>query len=74
MLNDVELNQVLFRFGTDEETDRVLRAVQGTGEAWMGGTTWEGRAAIRISVSSWETTADDVARTLAAYAGQVAAR
>jgi glutamate/tyrosine decarboxylase-like PLP-dependent enzyme len=69
VLNDVELNQVLFRFGSDEETERVLRAVQESGEAWMAGTTWDGRAAIRISVSSWETTADDVARTLGAYAG-----
>ena len=68
VLNDVELNQVLFRFDTDEETERVLRAVQESGEAWMAGTTWDGRAAIRISVSSWETTADDVARTLGAYA------
>ena len=68
VLNDVELNQVLFRFGSDEETERVLHAVQESGEAWMSGTTWDGRAAIRISVSSWETTADDVARTLGAYA------
>jgi glutamate/tyrosine decarboxylase-like PLP-dependent enzyme len=68
VLNDVELNQVLFRFGSDEETERVLRAVQESGEAWMAGTTWDGRAAIRISVSSWETSAEDVARTLGAYA------
>jgi glutamate/tyrosine decarboxylase-like PLP-dependent enzyme len=74
VLNDVDLNQVLFRFDTDDETERVLHAVQESGEAWMGGTTWDGRAAIRISVSNWETSADDVARTLAAYAGQVAAR
>jgi glutamate/tyrosine decarboxylase-like PLP-dependent enzyme len=67
LLNEVELNQVLFRFGTDEETNRWLRAVQESGEAWMGGTTWDGRAAIRISVSSWETTDGDVARTLAAF-------
>jgi glutamate/tyrosine decarboxylase-like PLP-dependent enzyme len=74
MLNDIELNQVLFRFGSDEETQRVLAAVQASGEAWMGGTVWDGRAAIRISVSSWETTDDDVARTLAAYAAALAER
>jgi glutamate/tyrosine decarboxylase-like PLP-dependent enzyme len=68
VLNDVELNQVLFRFESDEETQRALHGVQESGEAWMAGTTWDGRAAIRISVSSWETTGDDVARTLAAYA------
>jgi hypothetical protein len=48
--------------------------VQESGEAWMSGTTWDGRAAIRISVSNWQTTDDDVERTLAAYAGQLAAR
>jgi glutamate/tyrosine decarboxylase-like PLP-dependent enzyme len=69
ILNDVELNQVLFRFGSEEETERILHAVQSTGEAWTGGTTWDGKAAIRISVSNWQTTADDVARTVAAYAG-----
>ena len=66
ILNDVELNQVLFRFGTDEETNAVLAAVQAGGEAWMGGTTWDGRAAIRISVSNWQTSEADVERTVAA--------
>ena len=56
VLNDVVLNQVLFRFATDAETDAALRAVQDGGEAWMSGTTWDGRAAIRISVSNWQTT------------------
>jgi glutamate/tyrosine decarboxylase-like PLP-dependent enzyme len=74
ILNDVELNQVLFRFASEEETSRVLQAVQSTGETWMGGTTWDGTAAIRISVSSWQTSDEDVERTLAAYAGQLAAR
>ena len=74
VLNDVVLNQVLFRFETDEETQSMLAAVQSGGEAWMGGTVWDGRPAIRISVSSWQTTDADVDRTLAAYAGQRAAR
>jgi glutamate/tyrosine decarboxylase-like PLP-dependent enzyme len=74
VLNDFELNQVLFRFASDEETQAALRAVQESGEAWMSGTTWDGRAAIRISVSNWQTTDADVDRTLAAYAGQPAAR
>jgi len=65
---------VLFRFGSDEETQAALRAVQGSGEAWMSGTTWDGRPAIRISVSNWQTTGADVDRTIAAYAGQLAAR
>jgi glutamate/tyrosine decarboxylase-like PLP-dependent enzyme len=74
VLNDVVLNQVLFRFESDERTNAVLRAVQDSGEAWMSGTTWDGRAAIRISVSNWQTSDADVERTLAAYAGQLAAR
>ncbi len=73
MLNDVVLNQVLFRLET-EATEAALHAVQAGGEAWMGGTTWAGRRAIRLSVSSWQTTDEDVERTLAAYAGQLAAR
>jgi glutamate/tyrosine decarboxylase-like PLP-dependent enzyme len=67
VINEVVLNQVLFRFGSDAETDEILAAVQAGGEAWMGGTTWAGRRAIRISVSNWQTTAEDVERTLAAY-------
>jgi glutamate/tyrosine decarboxylase-like PLP-dependent enzyme len=74
LLNDVDLNQVLFRFATDEDTARILRAVQEEGSSWMGGTVWEGRQAIRISVSNWQTSDEDVERTLAAYAGQLAAR
>ncbi len=67
VLNEVVLNQVLFRFGSDAQTDEILTAVQASGEAWMGGTTWAGRRAMRISVSNWQTTAGDVERTLAAY-------
>jgi glutamate/tyrosine decarboxylase-like PLP-dependent enzyme len=74
VLNDVELNQVLFRFASDSETNEALCAVQESGEAWMSATTWDGRAAIRISVSNWQTSDKDVERTLAAYAGQLAAR
>jgi len=67
VLNDVVLNQVLFRFADDGQTEAVLRAVQASGEAWMSGTTWDGRAAIRISVSNWQTDEADVERTLAAF-------
>jgi glutamate/tyrosine decarboxylase-like PLP-dependent enzyme len=74
VLNDVELNQVLVRFETDDLTRRLLHGVQASGEAWMSGTTWDGRTAIRISVCNWLTTDADVDRTLAAYAGQLAAR
>ena len=67
VLNGVELNQVLFRFADDARTEAVLAGVQAGGEAWLSGTTWDGRPAIRISVSNWQTSEDDVERTLAAF-------
>ena len=67
VLNDVVINQVLFRFTDDETTNAVLAHVQASGEAWMGGTTWRGRAAIRVSVSNWRTTESDIDRTIAAF-------
>jgi len=67
LLNDVVINQVLFRFEDDESTLAILEAVQQSGEAWMGGTSWDGRAAIRVSVSSWRTTEADIDRTVAAF-------
>jgi glutamate/tyrosine decarboxylase-like PLP-dependent enzyme len=67
VLNEVVLNQVLFRFADDEETNAALVAVQASGEAWMAGTVWDGRAAIRLSVSNWRTSERDIERTLAAF-------
>ena len=64
VLNDVTLNQVLVRFGDDDRTREVIARVQRDGTAWMGGTTWHGMAAMRISVSSWATTEADVDRSL----------
>jgi glutamate/tyrosine decarboxylase-like PLP-dependent enzyme len=61
VLNDVVLNQVLVRFGDDDATTRsVVAAVQRDGTCWLGGTTWQGRAAMRISVSNWSTSEEDV--------------
>jgi len=63
--NDVVFNQVLVRFSDDDErTDAVIAAVQRDGAAWMGGTTWRGRRYMRISVSNWQTTEDDVDRSV----------
>jgi glutamate/tyrosine decarboxylase-like PLP-dependent enzyme len=67
VLNDVVLNQVLVRFGdSDEHTREVIGSVQEDGTAWMGGTTWQGKAAMRISVSNWSTAEADADRTVAA--------
>ena len=73
VLNEVVLNQVLFRFEDDEATAAALAAVQASGEAWMSGTRWDDRAAIRLSVSGWRTTAADIDRTLVAFARAVGA-
>lgn len=66
VLNEVVLNQVVVSFGSDDVTERVIAGVQQDGTCWCGGTTWQGRRAMRISVSSWATTAADVETSLAA--------
>jgi len=60
ILNDVTLNQVLVSFGDAELTNRVIKKIQDDGTCWCGGTVWKGTTAMRISVSSWMTTADDI--------------
>jgi aromatic-L-amino-acid decarboxylase len=68
VLNEVALNQVLVRFTRDgaNVSDDVLKAVQDEGTCWMSGTTWDGEPAMRISVSNWRTTEDDIRRSAAA--------
>ena len=66
ILSRVVLNQVLVSFGDDETTRRVIAALQADGTCWCGGTVWHGRTAMRISVSSWATTDQDVELSLAA--------
>ncbi|MCL5282649.1 MAG: pyridoxal-dependent decarboxylase [Planctomycetes bacterium] len=66
VLNDVVLNQVLVSFGSADLTRRVIRRVQEDGTCWCGGTEWQGHVAMRISVSCWATTEEDVQRGLAA--------
>jgi len=69
ILNDVVLNQVLVRFGGDDElTRRVIAGVQQDGTCWLGGTTWHDLAAMRVSVSNWSTTEEDAARSVDAIA------
>ena len=77
VLNDVVLNQVLVSFGSDEVTRRVIAGLQQDGTCWCGGTVYRGRAAMRISVSSWATTEEDCERSLATMlriAAEVAAQ
>ena len=75
VLNDVVLNQVLVRFdGPDARTRAVLDAVRREGTCFMSGTTWQGRAAMRISVTNWSTDEGDVdasVRTILKIADQL---
>jgi glutamate/tyrosine decarboxylase-like PLP-dependent enzyme len=78
VLNDVVLNQVLVRFaaeagGSDAHTDAVIEAIQRDGTCWLSGTTWQGTRAMRISVSSHATTAEDVDRSIEAILRAAAA-
>jgi glutamate/tyrosine decarboxylase-like PLP-dependent enzyme len=66
VLNDVVINQVLVSFGRPEVTQEVIRRVQEDGSCWCGGTVWQGKTAMRISVSSWATTDVDVQESLGA--------
>ena len=66
ILNDVVINQVLVSFGPPDATREVIRRVQEEGTCWCGGTVWQGRTAMRISVSSWATSEQDVERSLEA--------
>lgn len=79
ILNDVVLNQVLVRFekagrNTDELTKEVIAGVQQEGTCWLGGTTWHGMAAMRVSVSNWSTTDADIDRSAEAILKVFAAR
>jgi len=66
VLNEVALNQVLVKFGNEDQTQEVIRQIQADGTCWAGETKWQGHVAMRISVSSWATTRDDVDKSLAA--------
>jgi glutamate/tyrosine decarboxylase-like PLP-dependent enzyme len=66
VLNEVVLNQVLVSFGDAENTREVIRRLQEDGTCWCGATEWQGKTAMRISVSSWMTTEEDVERSLRA--------
>jgi len=66
ILNEVVINQVLVSFGSPEKTHRTVERIQADGTCWCGPTVWQGKTAMRISVSSWATTEEDVERSLAA--------
>ncbi len=73
VLNDVVFTQVCLAFGDDERTRAVAAALLADGTTWMSGSRWHGRAIVRISVSNWSTTDDDVRRSLDALRRAAAA-
>jgi hypothetical protein len=68
VLNDVVLNQVVVDFGSHERTEAVIAAIQRDGTCWCGPTVWRGRTAMRVSVSCWNTSPEDIDRSVAAVA------
>jgi glutamate/tyrosine decarboxylase-like PLP-dependent enzyme len=73
VLNEVVLNQVLVKFGDEQQTRRIIKNIQNDGTCWCGETKWQGHVAMRISVSSWATTHDDVEKSIEAIL-RIAAR
>ncbi len=68
IVNDVVLNQVLVRVGDEDTTNRINRLVQDEGTLWLGATSWRGERLLRVSVSNWSTTEEDVDRCVEAIA------
>lgn len=72
VLTEVVLNQVLVQFegsgdrDADAITREVIARVQADGTCWAGGTIWQGKQAMRISISNWSTTEDDIDRSAVA--------
>jgi glutamate/tyrosine decarboxylase-like PLP-dependent enzyme len=64
ILNDVVINQVLVSFGTADETNLIIKEIQKEGTCWCGGTEWQGKTAMRISICSWATDEEDIKKSL----------
>jgi len=69
---DVVFNQLLVRCATDEITNKVIEHVQNERVCWVGGSTWQGKRVIRISVCSWATTADDISKSAQSFKSALA--
>jgi glycine cleavage system pyridoxal-binding protein P len=65
--NDIVFNQVLVSCEDDELTTATLRNIQNSGECWCGGSTWRGKAVIRISICDWATKPKDIERSVHAF-------
>jgi glutamate/tyrosine decarboxylase-like PLP-dependent enzyme len=60
IINDIVFNQVLVRYDSDEKTERLIKKIQQSGVLWLGGAKWKGNSVMRISISSYKTTYDDI--------------
>jgi len=68
ILNDVVFNQVIVSPSEDDQiTESILAAIQQSGECWVGGSMWQGKKVIRVSVCSWVTTENDVSCSVDAF-------
>lgn len=67
ILNDVVFNQVLVACSNDKLTEKTINYIQDDGECWVGGSKWHGKSVIRISVSSWATTKEDISRSVRSF-------
>ncbi|MGE0587116.1 MAG: aspartate aminotransferase family protein [Cyclobacteriaceae bacterium] len=67
VLNDIVFNQVLVQCDSDELTDRTISKIQELRTCWVGGSTWFGKKVIRVSVCSWATTPEDIAKSVNSF-------
>jgi glutamate/tyrosine decarboxylase-like PLP-dependent enzyme len=72
VLNDVVFNQVLVACESDEITTATMQRIQELRECWVGGSSWHGRTVIRVSVSSWMTTREDITRSVGSFEAALA--
>lgn len=68
ILNEVVFNQILVYYKTDEDTMSILKKIQELRECWVGGSEWQGKKVIRISVCSWATTEEDIIISATSFA------
>lgn len=73
VVNEVVFNQVLVQCPKDEITERVIRSIQADRTCWVGGSKWMGRKVIRVSICSWTTTTEDIARSVDAFSRAITA-
>ena len=67
IINDIVFNQVLVSCDNDNKTKGIIKYIQDSGECWLGGSVWQGKAVIRVSICSWMTSENDIERTISLF-------